>query len=185
MTTEQISQQISIPDFARVPQEVATQYPLYTDSPRQYGFNGATGKFNCGSEEFDSLWVQPIDWQWKKGERWGRAGQNWLEFAFVDPDHIVGAIALKKDSAVNVQAFFQRLVAGKVFDGVGIQPTALWIHLTPQKKEIETTVEGYLEHYFVVQVSQHSFASQEQFEAVCLFAQSELLEFQWTGEVED
>jgi hypothetical protein len=166
---------LQTPDYAKLP----TTYPTWGGAPRHWQFDGASGRFLVGtSRELPELWLQPIDFRWCEGERWSRANQGWLDLAFVDSDHVVSLISLKKASAVNVFDYLLRLQSGKI-TADAVHPQSVWLKLVPVPK---TTLEG--EPFYVVEVEEASFAPEEQFNDVRQFAESGLFQWILVGEVE-
>lgn len=172
-----MSEQVGIPSWAMGAAE--RQYPFWFGTARHYQFDGEKGLFLVGTEEaFDSLWVQPIYSQWSGGLRWGRPAQEWFDLAFVDATgHVVSQLSLKKQSAVNVQDYLIQLESGQLL-GQSIHSEACWLHLVPQERE---TLEG--ETYWVVAVTEHNYATEEQYRAVLAFKQSRQFEWHFPGEV--
>lgn len=168
--------QIQIPEWARLPE---TDYPLWTGSPRHYRFNGETGAFSVGTTVLGAeLWVQPFSQRWAElEERWRFDAQAWMDVAFVDQDHVVSTLSLKKDSAVNFEDFTQRCLSGRQF-GVPVKPSACWLKL--EALELSSR-EG--QPYYVVQVSDANIASEEQFKKLWEFDASGVFEWVLVGEV--
>ncbi|MEO1208265.1 MAG: hypothetical protein AAFX78_01860 [Cyanobacteria bacterium J06638_20] len=166
-----------VPSWAQAPQPV---YPQYQQSARHYRFDGESGLIFVGTEHvFGDLWVQPIACRWQAGVRWGREYQEWFDLAFVDQEHIVGQISLKKASAINVQDYLMRLEGGKICEAPVLKQ-AVWLHLVPEEKR--TTDD---DPYWVMGVEESNFASEQQFRDLQKFVESGVFEWHLPGEVFD
>lgn len=110
------------------------EFPIWAGAPRQYRFDGSTGLFYCGEIIHEVLMLQPIDWRWQSGERWGRNNQAWLDVAFVDSDGVVSQISLKKDSAI---ALFELFISLKSVNGVEVDLSSIEIGLSAVSRETE------------------------------------------------
>ncbi|MEX0271190.1 hypothetical protein AB3R30_18800 [Leptolyngbyaceae cyanobacterium UHCC 1019] len=181
--TEQM--QITVPEWAK---GQALSYPFWDGAPRSYSFDGSTGKFSLGSEEKGSeIYVQVFDWRWKSGERWKRLSQMWLDVACVDTDGCVAQMSLKKDSAVNLHVYLNRLQSGQLM-GTPILPEGVWLKLEAQEQVVKVQANPYevefvLETYYVIRASFSDFASEEQVKGVAGFLEARIFDWVLVGEV--
>jgi hypothetical protein len=168
-----------VPDYAV---SAPAEFPIWAGAPRQYRFDGQTGLFCCGSNEpIGAMLIQPIDYRWREGERWGRNYQAWLDVAFVDSDGCVAQLSLKKDSAINL---FELFVSLKSVNGKEVALPAIEIGLEAAEHltEREDGTEGI---FYVVQVGAVDYLDEHSFQPVQDFAQSGQFQWQLVGEVND
>jgi len=162
-----------IPAHAQVEQEGRV---IWSGAPRFYKADRQEGGFYVGSDfKGEELTCQIFDWRWDNSERWGRAGQSWLDLALVDGDGVAAILALNKDSAVNV---FDFLISLKQTGASAIDPPALSVTLGFVRRE---TQEG--EAYYLVDVRAWQFASEADWLKVAAFRDTRQFNWVLVGEV--
>jgi len=148
---------------------------IYNGIPRQYRFDGEQGRFLVGEKDCGTtLVVQLVDCRTTEAERWGRPLQVWLDLVFVDLANVVGVLALKKESAINLTEFFLAELAQT--SHARINPQAVQVTLLAEAREGE---DG---PYYVVVVEDWAFVPEPQFRAVQRWAKTTNFSWIFLGE---
>jgi hypothetical protein len=157
---------------ANVPAWAIEEQPALTFDgvPRQYRFDGEVGEFLVGEiGAGKAISIQLFNRRLVTGERWGRPNQTWIDLAFVDEQGVVGVMALKKESAINlIETFTSDL---RLTSHSRLHPSAVRLGLRAVEREGEDGT------YWVVEVSDWELVTQAEFDQVRHFAESG--EFRW------
>mgnify|MGYP001791917892 CR=1 FL=1 len=156
--TEQPQTWPTVPEFAQLASQGADTLH-YAGAPRQYRFDGESGKFLVGSREFDSITAQIFARRFVYEERWGRPLQTWLDIAFIDQDDTVSVLALKKESATNLHELFVQL------DQIAADWKACEVMLLPVSRDVRHG-EDDIETYYVTDWYEYSFVTESRYQSV-------------------
>lgn len=112
--------------------EVLLRYKYIVGNPRQYRFNGQTGRFNIDgdADKGTSLTIQPINWRIFEENLFGRGkNEEWAEIIFIDDKNAVSSILFSNSSAGRLT----KLVESLYYDDRNLCDVVLTI--TAEKKE--------------------------------------------------
>lgn len=166
---------LGIPEFAKAEPEAGIQ-----DLCLQYSHNGLTGEFTLGTESLgQSLIIQPFQFRWDYGIRWGRKAQNWLDLAFVNQDSQTAVLSLKKQSAINVYSWLSQLRAK------GIHLEALSIELLSKSVDVALLDDAgsYGDSYNAVDIGSFGFVPELKYTELVNFQEDQEFKYMLVGEV--
>lgn len=106
--------------------EVVSLIKYLEGNPRQYRFNGQTGRFNLNGihDKGVSFKLLPIAWRIFKSELFGRNRQEiWAELFFIDNDNCLSSIMFNNTSVQILQNMFGQVV----YDGLILDDVLLTI----------------------------------------------------------
>jgi hypothetical protein len=125
---------------------VSSKIKYLIGNPKQYRFNGQTGRFNIDGEKDlgTSFELIPLAWRIFKASLFGRnKTEQWAEIFFIDDSNCVSSIMLNNTSAQILQNTFGKII----YEGLLLEDVKLKI--TAERRTNER-VKGV---YYIVQLS--------------------------------